>query len=774
QQMASPSGGQRNHSDEEKDEAYGYAQQLVWGIVLHMAMQGAIELGVFEIIAQEGPDAKLSASQIAAEMQTKNPEAPTMLDRILRLLATYNVLGCSMDGMDRYFVSDQDGVSLGPFMALIQDKVYLESWCRLKAATLEGGTPFDRVHGMHAFEYPGLDPRFNQGFEHLKVLVDVGGGLGHTLKAITSRHPHVKGINFDLPQVIEHAPELSWYAFMFKRLDFDLFTGDMFESVPKADAVFIKSILHDWSDDHCLKLLKNCYQAIPDDGKVVIVEAVCPVGEEITSNAAKITFLGDVQMMTQTPGGKERTEHEFRALATGAGFRGIRIECFVSNLSVMEFFKYAQHLMMGTVLHMAMQGAIELGVFEIIAQEGPDAKLSASQIAAKMQTKNPEAPRMLDRILRLLASYNVLGCSMDGMDKLYSLAPVSRYFVPNQDGVSLRPVMALIQDKVFMESWYQLKDAVLEGGTPFDRVHGVHAFEYPRLDPRFNQVFNTAMLNGTTLFIKDILETYKGFEHLKVLVDVGGGLGHTLKAITSKHPHIKGINFDLPQVWNMLLEICLKPFQKRMPCQLKDAVLEGGTPFVRVHGVHAFEYPRLDPRFNQDILEAYKGFERLEVLVDVGGGLGHTLKAITSKHPHVKGINFDLPQVIEHAPAYPGVEHVAGDMFESVPKADAVLLKWILHDWSDDHCLKLLKSCYQAIPDDGKVVIVEAVCPVGEEITSTAAKTTFLRDVLMMTQNPGSKERTEHEFRALATGAGFRGIRFVCFVSNLWVMEFFK
>ncbi|KAJ4850248.1 hypothetical protein Tsubulata_018313 [Turnera subulata] len=342
-----------------------------------------------------------------------------------------------------------------------------------------------------------------------------------------------------------------------------------------------------------------------------------------------------------------------------------------------ETYGYSQQLVLGTVLPMAMQGAIELGVFEIIAQEGPDAKLSASQIAAKITTKNTEAPTMLDRILRLLASYNVLGCSMNGMDKLYSLAPVSRYFVTNQDGVSFGPVMALVQDKVFMESWYQLKAAILEGGTPFDRVHGMHAFEYPGLDPRFNQVFNTAMLNYTTSIVKDILEAYKGFEHL-------------------------------------------------------------------------------------------------EVLVDVGGGLGHTLEAITSKHPHVKGINFDLPQVIEHAPAYPGVEHVAGDMFESLPKADAVFMKGILHDWSDVHCLKLLKNCYQAIPDDGKVVIVEAVCPVGEEITSTAAKTTFLRDVLMMTQNPGGKERTEHEFRALATGAGFHGIRFVCFVSNLWVMEFFK
>ena len=47
-------------------------------------------------------------------------------------------------------------------------------------------------------------------------------------------------------------------------------------------------------------------------------------------------------------------------------------------------------------------------------------------------------------------------------------------------------------------------------------------------------------------------------------------------------------------------------------------------------------------------------------------------------------------------------------------------------------------------------------------------------DVLMMTTNPGGKERSEEEFMALAKGAGYSGIRFTCFVSDLWVMEFFK
>lgn len=93
-----------------------------------------------------------------------------------------------------------------------------------------------------------------------------------------------------------------------------------------------------------------------------------------------------------------------------------------------------------------------------------------------------------------------------------------------------------------------MKDAVLEGGIPFNRVHGTDAFKYPGLDQRFNKVFNRAMHNGTTIVMKKILKFYKGFERFKQLVDVGGGLGVTLNQITSSYPHIKGINFDLSHV----------------------------------------------------------------------------------------------------------------------------------------------------------------------------------------------------------------------------------
>ncbi|KAJ0967135.1 hypothetical protein J5N97_024052 [Dioscorea zingiberensis] len=143
------------------------------------------------------------------------------------------------------------------------------------------------------------------------------------------------------------------------------------------------------------------------------------------------------------------------------------------------------------------------------------------------------------------------------------------------------------------------------------------------------------------------------------------------------------------------------------------------------------------------MLETYNGFESLKVLVDVGGGLGATLGIILSKYPHIKGINFDLPFVVSEAPAIPGVEHVGGDMFDCVPTGDAIFMKWILHDWSDEHCVKILKNCWKALPDNGKMIIVEGVIPDTPE-DSDHARNCFMGDLCMMAYNVGGKERTKN------------------------------
>ncbi|KAF7800812.1 anthranilate N-methyltransferase-like [Senna tora] len=344
-------------------------------------------------------------------------------------------------------------------------------------------------------------------------------------------------------------------------------------------------------------------------------------------------------------------------------------------------FVSAMQLVTSMVSSMAVQTASELGVFDAIAGAGEGARLSGKDIVDLVCCKNPDAASMIDRVMKLLASHSVVECSVleDAQGKkqrAYGLNSVSKFFVTDADGVSCGPIMSLIQDQIFLQSWRELKGAIKEGGIAFNRVYGMHAFEYPSLDQRFNQVFNNAMHNSTFL-------------------------------ITNR------------------------------------------------------------------ILESYQGFDQIHKLVDVGGGLGINLKLITSKYPHIQGINFDLPHVIQHAPNYPGVHHLGGDMFESVPQGDAIFMKWILHDWSDEHCLKLLKNCYKAIPENGKVIVVDAIVPT-EPNTSIATKAALQGDVLMMTQNPGGKERTQQELMDLATISGFPAINFVSNVCGFWVMEFHK
>ena len=106
--------------------------------------------------------------------------------------------------------------------------------------------------------------------------------------------------------------------------------------------------------------------------------------------------------------------------------------------------------------------------------------------------------------------------------------------------------------KLMLNSFYltrfKLKDSVIEGGIAFDKFHGTHSFEYMALDARFREVFNNSMVNHSMIVMKEILECYHGFNNIKCLVDVGGGLGISLNMITTKYPTIKGINFDLPHV----------------------------------------------------------------------------------------------------------------------------------------------------------------------------------------------------------------------------------
>ncbi|ESR59091.1 hypothetical protein CICLE_v10017649mg, partial [Citrus x clementina] len=164
-------------------------------------------------------------------------------------------------------------------------------------------------------------------------------------------------------------------------------------------------------------------------------------------------------------------------------------------------FLLAMELASGAVLPMTMKSATELGLLEIMAKVSPT-QLSSSEIASQLPTNNKKTPIILDRMLRLLASYSFLTCNLvsnkDGsVQRLYGLTPVSKYFVPNKDGVSLAPTLLIIQDKISMDSWSCAKDALLEGSVPFMKAHnGMDGFAASAKDERINPLLKPPELHN--------------------------------------------------------------------------------------------------------------------------------------------------------------------------------------------------------------------------------------------------------------------------------------
>jgi hypothetical protein len=151
------------------------------------------------------------------------------------------------------------------------------------------------------------------------------------------------------------------------------------------------------------------------------------------------------------------------------------------------------------------------------------------------------------------------------------------------------------------------------------------------------------------------------------------------------------------------------------------------------------------------------------------------MKLITERYAHVRAVNFDQPHVISACKPIPRVEHVAGNMFESVPNdGDAIFMKYILHDWDDESCVKILKKCYEALPPNGKVIALDAMLP--EIINYEGADHLALQsDILMMAFNDsGARERTAGDSRKLGLAAGYREVEVVCKVDMIAVTEFRK
>ncbi|KAI4317423.1 hypothetical protein L6164_025291 [Bauhinia variegata] len=113
----------------------------------------------------------------------------------------------------------------------------------------------------------------------------------------------------------------------------------MFASVPQGDAIMLKAVLHNWDDDKCLEILRNCYKALPENGKVIVVDKILPEIPEPTG-ASMLASVIDNLMLIIT-GGKERTVKEYENLCKRSGFSKSQVGCFAISgvVGVIEFYK---------------------------------------------------------------------------------------------------------------------------------------------------------------------------------------------------------------------------------------------------------------------------------------------------------------------------------------------------------------------------------------------------------------------------------------------------
>jgi SAM-dependent methyltransferase len=163
-------------------------------------------------------------------------------------------------------------------------------------------------------------------FSRSSKIVDIGGGNGALILSILQANPQMSGVLFDLPHVIESAKKHLDAAGLTGRCA--VVAGDFFASVPSGgDTYILKNIIHDWDDEHALKILQNCHRAMAENGKLLLVEGIIPPGNEPSFGK-----LVDLNMLVMAGGG-ERTEAEYRALLAAAGFQLTNVVPLQSPLS---------------------------------------------------------------------------------------------------------------------------------------------------------------------------------------------------------------------------------------------------------------------------------------------------------------------------------------------------------------------------------------------------------------------------------------------------------
>jgi hypothetical protein len=319
--------------DAPSPQDFGEIFKLIGGYRISQALYVVVEIGIFDLLAA-GPK---NCDELAAETNT---HAPTLY-RILRFLAgagLFNEVGPQKFELTRLGCTLRTDVPGSPYSLarFLLSEFNWSPWGRLIHSVRTGETAFDHVHGMGVFEYFGKNAEasaiFNAAmtnssarsgtgivgrydFSGLRKVVDVGGGHGFLLATILRANRTMRGVLFDLPDVVAGAGQVLESFAVRDRCE--VVGGSFFDALPTGgDAYVLRQIVHDWDDNRALAILRNCHAAMNGIGKILVIE------REIASHhreAMRVLHV-DLEMLVNV-GGVERTNAEYRSLFEKAGFR---------------------------------------------------------------------------------------------------------------------------------------------------------------------------------------------------------------------------------------------------------------------------------------------------------------------------------------------------------------------------------------------------------------------------------------------------------------------
>ncbi|MCP4630708.1 MAG: methyltransferase [bacterium] len=318
--------------------------QFIIGKWISKPVYAAAELGIADMLA-EGPK---SIDELALESRSHAPS----LYRMMRALASVGIFS-ETEGKRFELTPMAECLKTGAMksIALLFESDWSDkAWGCFTDSVKTGNTAFETAHGTPVSDWLEKNPHaakvFNEAnaikaagshraiidvydFSGIDKLTDVGGGTGALTVEILIANPLMCGVVADIPSVIEEARKIIRSRGLENRCE--TAECDFFKEIPAGSDVYLMSnILHDWPDERCVTILKNCRMAMKPESKLLIVEMIVPPG-----NRPSIAKLLDLEMLVTT-GGRERTQAEFKILLESSGFKLSRIIDTKESICVIE------------------------------------------------------------------------------------------------------------------------------------------------------------------------------------------------------------------------------------------------------------------------------------------------------------------------------------------------------------------------------------------------------------------------------------------------------